>query len=53
MSTSSKKIVVFTATGNQGISVCEYLVKDGYHVIGITRNLGSENAKGTFTIVSK
>jgi GDP-D-mannose dehydratase len=46
MSNSSKKVVVFTATGAQGSSVCKFLVREGYHVVGITRNTQSEGAKG-------
>ena len=33
------KIIVFTATGDQGGSVCKYLMEDGgFEVVGITRN---------------
>jgi rhodanese-related sulfurtransferase len=46
---SAQKIVVFTATGEQGSSVCKYLVKEGYHVVGLTRNPESEKAKGNPT----
>jgi nucleoside-diphosphate-sugar epimerase len=42
-----KKFVVFTATGAQGSSVCRYLLKEGYHVVGLTRNPESAGAKGT------
>jgi nucleoside-diphosphate-sugar epimerase len=42
-----KKFVVFTATGDQGSSVCRSLLKEGYHVVGLTRNPESEGAKGT------
>jgi hypothetical protein len=41
-----KKFVVFTATGDQGSSVCRSLLKEGYHVVGLTRNPESEGAKG-------
>ncbi|WVW82856.1 hypothetical protein I302_104868 [Kwoniella bestiolae CBS 10118] len=45
-SSDKKKFVVFTATGDQGESVCRYLLKDGqWDVIGITRNVSSEGAK--------
>jgi len=41
-----KKIVVFTATGDQGGSVCKYLIESGkYEVIGISRNPESDSAK--------
>ena len=41
-----RKLVVFTATGDQGGSVVEYALKDGkWDVWGITRNVGSDNAK--------
>jgi nucleoside-diphosphate-sugar epimerase len=42
---SPKKFVVFAATGDQGSSVCKFLVKEGYHVVGITRNPDGEKAK--------
>ena len=43
---AKKVIVVFTATGDQGRSTCRSLLQDGgYEVVGITRNLDSENAK--------
>jgi uncharacterized protein YbjT (DUF2867 family) len=54
MSTANiKKFVVFTATGDQGSSVCRYLVKDGYHVIGLTRNPESAKAKGKPTRINR
>jgi nucleoside-diphosphate-sugar epimerase len=43
---AAKKIVVFTATGEQGTSVCKHLVQEGYHVVGLTRNPESNSAKG-------
>ena len=47
MSQATKTIVVFTVTGDQGSSVARYLIKDGgYKVVGITRNSGSEAARG-------
>ena len=43
---ASKKFVVFTATGDQGRSVCKYLIDAGdYQVIGISRDLESDKAK--------
>jgi uncharacterized protein YbjT (DUF2867 family) len=44
---SPKKFVVFAATGDQGSSVCKFLVKEGYHVVGITRNPDGVSAKGS------
>jgi uncharacterized protein YbjT (DUF2867 family) len=47
----SKKIVVFTVTGDQGGSVARYLIKDGgYEVVGIVRDPSSEKAKGESVI---
>ena len=47
MSAAPKKIVVFTATGDQGGSVCRSLIEaGGYEVVGITRSPESEKAKG-------
>ncbi|WVQ69836.1 uncharacterized protein L199_008057 [Kwoniella botswanensis] len=41
-----KKFAVFTATGDQGRSVCKYLLEDGgWEVVGITRNANSDSAK--------
>ncbi|WVR07940.1 hypothetical protein IAU60_004983 [Kwoniella sp. DSM 27419] len=40
------KVVVFTATGDQGRSVCEALIKDGTFLVwGVTRDSDSEVAK--------
>ncbi|KAK8849817.1 hypothetical protein IAR55_005153 [Kwoniella newhampshirensis] len=40
------KIIVFTATGDQGRSVCEKLVEDGgFEVMGVTRNVDGKAAK--------
>ncbi|KAK8853505.1 hypothetical protein IAR55_004212 [Kwoniella newhampshirensis] len=39
------KVVVFTATGDQGSSVCKYLLEAGHGVFGITRNASSDKAK--------
>jgi len=47
----SKKIVVFTVTGDQGGSVARYLIKDGgYEVVGIVRDPSSDKAKGESVI---
>ncbi|WRT67345.1 uncharacterized protein IL334_004315 [Kwoniella shivajii] len=46
MSNKDKTIVVFTATGAQGGSVVEELLKGGYKVIGLTRNVEGQGAKG-------
>lgn len=44
----SKKIVVFTVTGDQGGSVARYLLKDGgYEVVGVVRDPSSDKSKGT------
>ncbi len=46
-SAGKMKVVVFTATGDQGASTCKYLLEDGgFEVVGITRNPESEKAKG-------
>jgi uncharacterized protein YbjT (DUF2867 family) len=47
---TGKKFVVFTVTGDQGSSVAKYLVKEGYKVVGLTRNPDSDKAKGAFAI---
>lgn len=42
----SKKIVVFTVTGDQGGSVARYLLKDGgYEVVGVVRDPSSDKSK--------
>ncbi|KAK8869602.1 hypothetical protein IAR55_000169 [Kwoniella newhampshirensis] len=44
--TQKRKIVVFTATGDQGRSVCRYLIEDGgWDVVGISRNSSSVSSK--------
>lgn len=43
---SSKTIVVFGVTGNQGGSAARALLKEGFGVVGITRNPESAKAKG-------
>jgi len=43
---SGKKVVVFTATGDQGTSVTDNLLKAGYKVVGLTRDTNSKSAKG-------
>lgn len=42
---SDKVIVVFGATGTQGGSVVDALLKDGWKVRGVTRNPDSEAAQ--------
>ena len=42
---SGKKVLVSGATGQQGGSVVNALLKDGHHVIGFTRNPDSPKAK--------
>ena len=43
----SKKIVVFTVTGDQGGSVARYLLKNGgYEVVGVVRDPSSDKSKG-------
>ncbi|WVQ83962.1 hypothetical protein IAT38_006107 [Cryptococcus sp. DSM 104549] len=44
------KVIVFTATGDQGSSVCKYAVKAGLEVYGLTRNVSSDNAKALSNI---
>ncbi|ODN88448.1 hypothetical protein L198_06720 [Cryptococcus wingfieldii CBS 7118] len=39
------KVVVFTATGDQGSSVCKYALEAGFEVYGITRNPTSDSAQ--------
>jgi nucleoside-diphosphate-sugar epimerase len=43
---SSKKVFVFTATGDQGKAVALKLNAAGWQVTGLTRNTGSASAKG-------
>jgi uncharacterized protein YbjT (DUF2867 family) len=45
---AQRKVVVFLVTGDQGLSVAKYLVKDDYKVVGLTRNPESDKAQGTF-----
>lgn len=43
----TQNVIVLCATGDQGSSVCEYLIEDGSHKItGITRNPESDPVKG-------
>ncbi|WVQ76556.1 hypothetical protein IAR50_006226 [Cryptococcus sp. DSM 104548] len=39
------KVVVFTATGDQGSSVCKYALEAGFEVYGITRSTTSDKAQ--------
>ncbi len=41
----SKKVLVSGATGQQGGSVVQALLKDGHQVAGITRNVDSSKSK--------
>jgi uncharacterized protein YbjT (DUF2867 family) len=46
MATSGRRTVVVTgATGLQGAAVARHLLKDGWHVRGLTRNAASKQAK--------
>jgi uncharacterized protein YbjT (DUF2867 family) len=49
---SIKKFVVFLVTGDQGTSVAKFLVKEGYKVIGLTRNPESDKARGAFATIT-
>lgn len=40
-----RKVLVSGATGQQGGSVVQALLKDGHHIIGITRNVNSPKAQ--------
>ncbi|WWD16136.1 hypothetical protein CI109_100561 [Kwoniella shandongensis] len=41
-----RKVVVFTASGDQGSSVCRYLIEDGnWEVVGISRNPDSPSSQ--------
>ncbi|RSH93106.1 hypothetical protein EHS25_007459 [Saitozyma podzolica] len=50
---SSKKVFVFTATGDQGKAVALKLNAAGWQVTGLTRNTGSASAKGECTLAAK
>src|SRR5436305_2172481 len=45
MAHSEKTILVFGATGQQGGAVASHLLKDGWKVRALVRNLGSEKAQ--------
>ena len=40
------KVIVFTITGDQGMSVAHYLSQAGWEVAGFSRNPNSARAKG-------
>ncbi|WWC69236.1 uncharacterized protein I206_103173 [Kwoniella pini CBS 10737] len=45
-SNDKQKIIIFGATGDQGKSVCKYLIEDGnWDVVGISRNPNSDSSK--------